>query len=132
MMNDDWQRDPGEFWRLVDLGRRDYAAFVAALDAADRRGLIRFAWWFEHYQSTLRQPPYQDTADPDFSEDELDDLADEVVGKGRAFYEAVLADPALMPEEEDRRDAAHKMRYQAARIFRARYGEELPPCGHDY
>ena len=132
MHTEDWQRDPGEFWALVDLGRRDFAAFVAALGAADRRGRLRFAWWFEYLQGTLRRPPYVDVTDPELSEDALDDLAHEVVGKGRAFYEAVRADPALMPQRTDRGDPAHRMRYEASNVYFARYGEELPPYGEDY
>jgi hypothetical protein len=124
--------DPAEFWAMVDLARRDYAAFIEALKEADRRRLIRFTWWFEYYQSTLRDEPYVDTGDPALSEDRLDDLADEVVGKGKAFYDDVLANPGRMPEEADFDDPAHDMQYDVIQAYAERYGEAPPPYGHDY
>jgi hypothetical protein len=131
---EDWKQDadPDEFWSMIDLGRRDHAALAAALRDADRRSLLRFAWWFEYFQGTLRQQPYVDTEDPDLSEDELDDLADDVVGKGRMFYDQVREDPAKMPVEADAGDPARRMRYLASNVYFERYGEELPPYGHDY
>lgn len=134
MDTEDWKQDanPDEFWAMIDLARRDYPAFVSALGDADRRSLIRFAWWFEHLQGKLRQKPYQDTEDPALSEDWLDDLADEVVGKGKAFYDEVRAHPERMPTEADHDDPSHDMRYEASSVYFKRYGEELPPYGHDY
>lgn len=134
MARDDWKGDggPEEFWAMVDLARRDFAGFAAALRAADRRGLIRFAWWFEYYQGTLRRAPYVDTQDPDLSEDALDDLADEVVGRGKAFYDDVRAHPERMPVARTRGDPSHKMRVEAGNAYHERHGAELPPYGDDY
>jgi hypothetical protein len=114
------------------VARRPLPSFCGALRPPDRRRLIRFTWWFEYFQGTLRDEPYVDTGDPALSEDTLDDLADEVVGKGKAFYDDVLAHPERMPEEADFDDPAHDMRYDAIQAYAERYGEAPPPYGHDY
>lgn len=65
------------------------------------------------------------------SEDAADDLADEVVGKGKAFYDEVRAHPERMPAEADFDDPAHDMRCEASNAFFERFGKEIPPYGDD-
>jgi hypothetical protein len=131
---EDWKDEggPDGFWSLVDLARHDYPAFVDRLRAADRRELIRFAWWFEEFASALLESPYVDMAGAERSEDVLEDLAQEVVGRGKAFYDAVCALPESMPTAVDPQDPAHAMRYEASAVFAERFGTTLPPWGHDY
>lgn len=134
MYSEDWKKeaDAGEFWSLVDLARRDTSAFQTTLERLDRRGLIRFSWMFEEFASRLGDQPFVDRDDPEASEDFLDDLAEEVVGQGRAFYEDVIAHPENMPEEVDYDDASHIIRAAASDTFFHRFGEEIPPYSHDY
>lgn len=134
MNSEEWKKDadPEAFWALIELARKDFEAFLAALKGLDRRGLIRFAWMFEELASGLGAEPYASHTNPEFSEDVLDDLWDEVVGKGRAFYEEVLAHPERMPADVDYSDPSHRMRYEASNVFFERYGEEIPPYSYDY
>lgn len=132
--SEDWTRDadPEHFWSLVDLAYRDPTGFLARLQREDRRGLIRFAWLFEDFASRLADEPYVDTADPELSEDRIDDLCESVVGRGRTFYEQVLADPGLMPLELRRGDPARHARRTVFDIYHERYGGEIPPYSYDY
>jgi hypothetical protein len=139
-MNDDstyseaWKKDadPDEFWDLISLARKDFAAFGEKLKGMDRRALIRFAWMFEEHASVLGNEPYSKHTDSTFSEDSLDDLWEEVVGRGRGFYEGVIAHPEKMPAEIDYSDVSHQIRYEASNVFHERYGEEIPPFSYDY
>jgi hypothetical protein len=134
MYDEGWKKEanPDEFWSLVELGRKDRDAFVERLKSLDRKALIRFAWMFENYASELGNEPYSEHVDPSFSEDSLDDLWDEVVGRGQAFYEDVIAHPEKMPADVDHSDPSHMMRYEAGNVFHERYGEEIPPYSYDY
>lgn len=134
MYSEAWKKDanPNTFWALVELARKDYEAFVAALKNLNRRELIRFAWMFEEFASRLGEEPYQRRINPTFSEDVTDDLWEEVVGKGQAFYEDVLEHPDKMPADVDYSDPSHQMRYEASNVFFERYGEEIPPYSYDY
>jgi hypothetical protein len=134
MYSEEWKQDadPEQFWSLVALARTDQPAFVAALEGLDRKALIRFAWTFEELASALGAEPYASHTDPEFSEDVLDDLWEEVVGRGREFYADVLAHPERMPADVDYSDPSHRMRYAASNVFFARHGEEIPPYGYDY
>lgn len=129
-----WRKDADfdAFWALVDLARTDHPAFVAKLRAADRRELIRFEWIFVEMASALGREPYRRFTDPTLSEDARDDLWEAVVGRGRAFYEDVLAHPERMPREVDSDDVSHRMRYEASNVFFERFGEEIPPHSYDY
>jgi len=134
MYSEKWKKDANldEFWAMIDLARKDYPAFITTLKSMNRRGLIRFSWLFEDLASALGAEPYLQYANPEFSEDALDDLWNEVVCRGRAFYENVINHPDQMPADADNSDPSHKMRYAANRIFRDRYGKELPPYSYDY
>ena len=134
MYDEAWKKDanPEEFWSLVDLGRKDKDAFVERLNSLDRRELIRFVWMFEDFASELGNERYSQHTNASFSEDSLDDLWEEVVGRGRAFYEDVIANPEKMPADIDHSDPSHMMRYEAGNVFHERYGEEIPPYSYDY
>ena len=82
--SEDWKRevDPDEFWALIELARRDWEAFLAAMEKRDRRGLIRIYWLYEEYASPLGQERFLPYTNPIFSEDSLDDLWEEVWGRG--------------------------------------------------
>jgi len=132
--SEEWRKDAdlGEFWRLVALAREDRAAFLQTLREMDRRGLIRFAWLFEELMTQLGREPHASHTPPEFSEDAVEDLWEEVVGRGREFYERVIADPARMPWETDASDPSHRIRYDAGNVYFERYGEEIPPHSHHY
>ncbi len=134
MYNEDWKKDANlsEFWELVAIARSDYKAFVDILGKTDRQGLIRFAWLFEELASRLGQEQYLRYTDPNFSEDVLDDLWEEVVGKGQFFYEEVLVHPERIPPDVDYSDPSHRMRYEVSNVFFERYGTEIPPYSYDY
>lgn len=134
MYSETWRKDINmdQFWALVELARTDFPAFVEALRNADRQELIRFAWVFEELASRLGGKRYRKYTNPSFSEDSTDDLWNEVVGRGRAFYEDVIAHPQKMPSDIDYSDPSHKMRYEASNVFFERYGEEIPPFSYDY
>ena len=134
MTSETWRNEINldQFWALVDLARTNFPAFTDRLMNADRRELIRFAWVFEELASFLGEKRFRKYTNPDFSEDSTDDLWEEVVGRGRAFYKDVLTHPQKMPAEIDPSDPSHKMRYQAGKIFFERFGEEIPPFSFDY
>jgi hypothetical protein len=121
-----------EFWSLVDLARTDAEAYQERLRGMDRKALIRFAWTFEELSSSLGDERYTRHTDPDLSEDALDDLWQEVVGRGRAFYDDVLAHPEKIPAEADSSDPSHWIRYHASNVFHERFGGEIPPYSYDY
>jgi len=134
MYSEEWKKDanPEEFWVLIELAQRSLPAFVEKLKSKDRRGLIRFAWLFEEFVSALGREPYQQYTDPTLSEDALDDLWEEVVGRGRRFYEDVVNHPERMPRDIDHSDPSHRIKYETTNVFYERFGEEIPPYGYDY
>ncbi|MEO0406911.1 MAG: DUF4240 domain-containing protein [Cyanobacteria bacterium P01_A01_bin.135] len=134
MYSEDWKNDVSidEFWSLVELARNDKRAFLKALRGMERRGLIRFSWLFEEFASRLGKKPYSSHTNSTFSEDVLEDLWEEVVGRGQEFYENVVSHPEEMLVDIDYSDPSHEMRYEASNIFFERYGEEIPPYSYDY
>ena len=54
------------------------------------------------------------------------------MGKGRRFYESVLRDPELMPEDIDYSDVSHRIRRAINDLHYERYGDNIPPYGWDY
>lgn len=134
MYSEDWIDDVDykEFWQLIELARQDRTAFIEELKTKDRRSLIRFAWTFEDLASELGGEAFEQFTNPSFSEDVLDGLWEEVVGRGREFYEDVVIHPEKMPQDIDPTDSSHRIRSDAMNVFYERYGVDFPPYGYDY
>ena len=62
----------------------------------------------------------------------LDGLWEEVVGRGRDFYESVINNPEKMLADIDAEDPSHWILPEAKNAFYERFGAEIPPYGYDY
>lgn len=124
-MDDDVRKpDDAVFWALVALADSDFDAFSERLRAMDRASLIGFAWAFEEKAGLLWDPRYHRNR---FSEDDLEDLSGWIVGRGRAFYEDILAHPERMPADWDNSETGMDIPYAATEIHFERFGDEMPP-----
>jgi hypothetical protein len=92
---------PDSFWELIDLARRDRAAYRAKLKEMDRDTLVRFYHTFESATMELKDEPYVDHMNPELSEDGVDDVANWVVEQGKEHYARVINNPASVPFELD-------------------------------
>lgn len=115
--------DDEAFWTLVALADSDFDAFCARLEAMDGPGLTGFAWAFEEKAGVLWDVRYHHDR---FSEDDLEDLCGWVVGRGRAFYEDIVAHPERMPTEWNPAETGMDIQYQATQTYFERFGSEMP------
>lgn len=120
---------PDEFWKLIDLARTDYEAFVAALRTMEREDLVRFYWTYEDAAAELKEEPYIDNMSPDISEDGIDDVAQWVVAQGKKFYLDVIQEPNKVPL---RVDSAPEILGEVVIVFDDRYDEPIPYPDEDY
>ena len=134
MYSEEWKKDVDTdlFWSIVELARSDNEIFKEKMKTLDRRTLIWFSWYFEELASCFGQEKFMKYTNPDYSEDSLDDLWEEVVGRGKMFYEGVLKKPETIPKTIDRSDSSHLIKYDVSNIFYKRYREEIPPVSYDY
>jgi hypothetical protein len=100
MTGDDFgQAAVDRFWRTVDAAGRDRERLRAALMSMTKEEVHQFQDIFIEMAVELRCEPYTFHVAPGESEDGLEDISNWVVSQGREQYEAVLADPSLMPAE---------------------------------
>lgn len=134
MYSEKWKQDVNTdlFWSVIESARTNHEDFLKKIKDFDRKTLIWITWYFEELASRLGEEKYMIYADPGFSEDSLDDLWEEVVGKGKAFYETVLENPEKLPASIDYSDSSHTIRYSVSNVFFERYGNEIPPNSYDY
>ena len=123
-MNEDFDFDDDEFWKLIDTANQDFAAFTRALEAMTREELIGFSWKFQDTAGML----YDEEHGVNYpSEDYFEDLAAYVVARGKKFYNEALEDPAKMPKEMKMALPGIEIQYEANKIYREKFRESLPP-----
>jgi hypothetical protein len=123
-------QEVGEFWAWVDLARRDWDAFAAEMRNLDGPILIRFGWTFEELAgdvwAAVEEGGFEHFKSP-VSEDALEDICGWVVAQGRAYYERCICDPTLAVEWP--KGVGIGVKYEAAKAYFERFGEEPPPYG---
>ena len=118
------QADIDRFWRTVDAAGRDRERLRAALMAMTKEEVHRFQDIFVEMAVELRGEPHTFHVAPGVSEDGLEDISNWVVSQGRKQYEAVLADPSLMPAEVEVDDPTILFPV-AFDVYWERFGEDL-------
>lgn len=118
-----------DFWELVAQAAEDFDAFAAGLETMDRAPLIGLAWRFQEATEPLFHPRYHGNR---HSDDALEAICGRVVGRGRAFYEEVLAQPERMPRTIEGQGPGMDIQYEAEAVYRRRFGEEMPPFEGDW
>ncbi len=125
MTEDDFdQADIDRFWRTVDATGRDRERLRTALMWMTKEEVHQFQDIFIEMAVELRGEPYTFHVAPGESEDGLEDISNWVVSQGRKQYEAVLADPSLMPAEIEVNDPTILFPV-AFDVYWQRFGEEL-------
>jgi hypothetical protein len=113
------------FWNLVDIARRDHAAFVQRLGQLPCERLRTFYW--EHVAAVLelRRAGLDAQLGPRAAEADIAALAAQIVASGYESHAAAVEEPARLSlgEPTPRVDLAA----DAARIFSERFGEPLAP-----
>lgn len=115
--------DEAEFWALVDLARKDFAAYRAKLETMQQCDLIGFAWGFEEMMSVLYDPKYHGDR---YTEDEMEGWYAFILARGKDIYEEVLDDPAACPRW-NKDEVGLQILLQAGDVHLKRFGEDLPP-----
>lgn len=116
-----------EFWHIVGLAKHDRPAFWARLYALSRDELIELRELHNETAATLKYEPYSDAMGDNRSEDAIDDIATWVVLQGKEYFDKVVEDPSLIPENvraEYMKDPFH-ISGAVIQVHRERFG--VPP-----
>ena len=124
-MNEDHPLDelPAGFWDWIALAKEDSQQFAAQLQSASREKLLKFIWTFEEVAAEFKYEPYVNYVSDALSEDGIDDLAQWIVERGRAYVYDVFDDPAGMPQRVDHPDGYLS---KAVRAYYKRFGGPVP------
>lgn len=119
-----------DFWALVDLARSDWQQFKLRLRELSTPLVAGFAHMFWGFETTIAERSRELLT----SEDSADDFCGWVVGRGKKFYVAALADlerlDAASVAAFHRCDGSWSnsgIRYEAETVYHERTGEDLCP-----
>jgi hypothetical protein len=88
---------PDEFWRAIEEARQDRMKFREILQKMNRGNILRFYWTYAELAIRIRTKRFSQHADPDLSEDGMDELANWVVAQGRDYYRNIILHPEKIP-----------------------------------
>lgn len=106
------------FWPIVEAAVKDRNALRTALEPMSRAELLTFWRDWSALAYRLREPPFENT-----ESDSQKELAWWVVGRGRAFYEDIVAHPEKFPTRMG--PEGRGTRGTIGRVFWEKFDEEV-------
>ena len=83
------------FWKTIQMANSDREKLKDVLWGFELDELISFQEEFVDFSIELQDQPYTDYMEE--SEDGIEDIANWVVSKGKAFYDEILRNPQSLP-----------------------------------
>jgi len=83
------------FWKTINMANSDREKLKDVLWGFELDELISFQEEFVDFSIELQDQPYTDYMEE--SEDGIEDIANWVVSKGKAFYDEILRNPQSLP-----------------------------------
>jgi hypothetical protein len=124
---------PEDFWSLIHESQQNSKKLHELLLEEDGNTITRFAWNYEEASAQLK-PEFDSTEA--FSEDSIDELCNWIVAQGKEFYRRAWDNPEQLqgyrkdPESNYKSDPG--LYSESLRVYRERFGEELPTKRHDH
>lgn len=114
---------PG-FWDIIEIARKDHAAFDRLLKEMSEQELVDFYWKHQEKEEELHDAGMADHMDPPVSDDAMTDMAEWIVDQGVDFYDSVLEDLSLVPRRVPV-GSLLDIRGHAGNVYQDRFGVDM-------
>jgi hypothetical protein len=111
------------FWSIIEKAEGNNQKLHGILSSVEQQEVIQFYREF-CLAATELQGGHLAEFQAGLSEDSIDDIAEQVVSKGKSFFATTMANPSSFPRSRGENPTAFKS--TALRLYRERFGHPLP------